>query len=101
MDIILGTTPTVIITVPSSVDLSAATIIEFSLVQRNTKIFKRELTLRDSHTVSAYLTQQETLRFTEGEATIQLNWTYADGSRGAMYKYTVTFIDNQNKEVIE
>lgn len=33
--------------------------------------------------ISVYLSQEETLSFSEGATAIQVNWTYGDGSRAA------------------
>lgn len=100
-DFIQATTPTFVISLPNAVDLTAARTIEFSLRQHRTLISKTDVALDGTHTVRVGLTQQETLRFQEGEADLQLNWTYADGSRGAIYIIKVNIVENLEKRVIE
>lgn len=100
-DIIQATTPTFVISLPNAVDLTAARTIEFSLRQYRTVISKTDVTLDGTHTVRVGLTQRESLGFTAGEAELQLNWVYEDGSRGAIYKIKINILDNLVKRVIE
>lgn len=97
-----ATTPTFILTLPDTVDLSQAANIYFSLRQKNVIIEKSndDLTV-DGQTVSVYLSQAETLQLISGAAQIQLNWTYANGSRACSNIVSVQVTENLLKEVVE
>ena len=97
-----ATTPTFILTLPDTVDLSQAANIYFSLRQKNVIIEKSndDLTV-DGQTVSVYLSQAETLQLVPGAAQIQLNWTYANGSRACSNIVSVQVTENLLKEVVE
>jgi hypothetical protein len=97
-----ATTPTFILTLPDTVDLSQAANIYFSLRQKNVVIEKSndDLTV-DGQTVSVYLPQAETLQLVSGAAQIQLNWTYANGSRACSNIVSVQVTENLLKEVVE
>lgn len=97
-----ATTPTFILTLPDTVDLSQAANIYFSLRQKNVLIEKTgdDLTV-DGQTVSVYLGQAETLQLCSGAAQIQLNWTYANGSRACSNIVSVQVSENLLKEVVE
>ena len=97
-----ATTPTFILTLPDTVDLSQAANIYFSLRQKNVIIEKSndDLTV-DGQTVSVYLSQAETLQLVSGAAQIQLNWTYASGSRACSNIVSVQVSENLLKEVVE
>lgn len=97
-----ATTPTFILTLPDTVDLSQAANIYFSLRHKNVIIEKSndDLTV-DGQTVSVYLSQAETLQLVSGAAQIQLNWTYANGSRACSNIVSVQVTENLLKEVVE
>lgn len=97
-----ATTPTFILTLPDTVDLSQVANIYFSLRQKNVLIEKAgdDLTV-DGQTVSVYLSQAETLQLVSGAAQIQLNWTYANGSRACSNIVSVQVTENLLKEVVE
>ena len=97
-----ATTPTFILTLPDTVDLSQAVNIYFSFRQKNVIIEKSgdDLTV-DGQTVSVYLSQAETLHLVSGAAQIQLNWTYANGSRACSNIVLVQVTENLLKEVVE
>lgn len=97
-----ATTPTFILTLPDTVDLSQAANIYFSLRQKNVIIEKSndDLTV-DGQTVSVHLSQAETLQLVSGAAQIQLNWTYANGSRACSNIVSVQVTENLLKEVVE
>ena len=97
-----ATTPTFILTLPDTVDLSQAANIYFSLRQKNVLIEKTgdDLTV-DGQTVSVYLSQAETLQLVSGAAQIQLNWTYANGARACSNIVSVQVTENLLKEVVE
>ena len=96
-----GTTPTFILTLPNTVDLTVIKNMYFSLEQGNTKLRKTgdSLTI-DGQTVSVYLTQAETLEFNPGRANLQLNWTYPNGSRACSNIAGVNIGSNLIKEVV-
>lgn len=97
-----ATTPTFILTLPDTVDLSLAANIYFSLKQGNVEIQKENDALAvEGQTVSVYLTQAETLQLSAGSAQLQLNWTYADGSRACTNVATVQVTSNLLKAVVE
>ena len=97
-----ATTPTFILTLPDTVDLSQAANVYFSMRQKNALIEKTgdDLTV-DGQTVSVYLSQAETLQLVSGAAQIQLNWTYANGSRACSNIVSVQVTENLLKEVVE
>lgn len=78
-----ATTPTIIINLPDdgTVDLTQAHTIVFSLSQGPTTI-KKTITDATAHSVSVFLSQEDTLKLNRGKAQVQLNWTY-DGKRRA------------------
>lgn len=97
-----ATTPTFILTLPDTVDLSLAANIYFSLKQGKVEIQKEnDALVVDGQTVSVYLTQAETLQLSAGSAQIQLNWTYVDGSRACTNVATVQVTSNLLKKVVE
>ena len=97
-----ATTPTFILTLPDTVDLSLAANIYFSLKQGKVEIQKENDSLVvDGQTVSVYLTQAETLQLSAGSAQLQLNWTYTDGSRACTNVATVQVTSNLLKKVVE
>lgn len=97
-----ATTPTFVLTLPETVDLSQAANIYFSLHQKNVLIEKsnNDLTV-EGQTVSVYLTQGETLQLAPGMAKIQLNWTYPNGARACSNIVSVSVSENLLKEVVE
>ena len=97
-----ATTPTFILTLPNTVDLSLANNVYFSLKQGANSIMKTgDALVIDGRTVSVYLSQEETLPFFGGMARLQLNWTYSDGSRACSKIATVYVGENLLKEVVE
>lgn len=96
-----ATTPTFIMTLPDTVDLLQANHVVWTLEQGKVKISKSDEDLTfDSHTVTVSLSQEETLILTRGNAQIQLNWTYADGSRACSNIENVPVDPNLYKAVI-
>lgn len=97
-----ATTPTFVLTLPNDVDPSDFANIYFTLRQKNVLIEKTgtDLTI-DGQTVSVYLEQAETLQLFSGAAQIQLNWTYANGSRACSNIVSVQVTENLLKEVVE
>lgn len=96
-----ATTPTFVLTVPNTVDLTQAQTVMFSLRQGFYALDKtgEDLTV-EAQTVSVYLTQAETLALKSGLAQMQLNWTYSDGSRACSDIVNVSINPNLYKAVI-
>ena len=96
-----ATTPTFVLTLPDTVDLSQASNVYFTLQQNNTILTKStdDLTI-DGQQVSVYLSQEETLPLLGGTVKIQLNWTYADESRACSNIVSVPISENLLKEVV-
>jgi hypothetical protein len=99
-----GTTPTFTLTLPSDsgIDLTEAAHVYFTLAQGSAIVEKSDSDLTISAlSVDVYLTQADTLRFQiYSDAEIQLNWTYADGSRGCTHVKTILIDKNLHKAVI-
>ena len=95
------TTPTFILTLPNTVDLSEAESIYFSITQGKLEIVKTgESVVLDGHTVSVYLSQEETGRFANTKANVQLNWKYANGARACSNIVAVDVGTNLLKAVV-
>ena len=96
-----ATTPTFILTLPSDVDLSIANDVWFTMRQGCTCIQKHgeELDI-SANVVSVYLTQNDTLKLTKGNAYLQLNWVYDGGDRACSQIKSIPVTENLLKEVI-
>lgn len=96
-----ATTPTFVLNLPDTVDLTQAANVYFALKQGCVLIEKEtdDLTI-ESHTVYVALSQAETLRLAGGMARIQLNWTYADGTRACTNIVNVNVLQNLLMEVL-
>ncbi len=106
---IQATTPTVILTLPNTVDLTTAQEVYVSFRQRSalaannvlTKTLGPSVWLADGHTINVYLTQTETLGFIPSRAIeVQVNWITAGGDREATLIATMGIADNIINEVI-
>lgn len=99
---IRATTPTFTLTIPSysSVDLTEAANVYFTISQSKAAAITKEVTPTDAKTVEVSLTQAEALSLKEGSADIQLNWTYADGSRAATLVRQITIKKQLLLEVV-
>lgn len=96
-----ATTPRFVLELPDTVDLTQAANVYFALKQGNVLIEKSTADLTvDTHTVYVALSQAETLRLAAGMARIQLNWTYADGTRACTNIVTVNVLQNLMMEVL-
>lgn len=96
-----ATTPTFVLTLPNTVDLSQASKVVFAISQEQTIIEKTGDALTISgQTVSVYFTQAETLKFHAGSVKLQLNWVYADGSRACSNVVSIRVNENLVKKVI-
>lgn len=97
----VGLTPTIIVRFPEEIDLTEAAHVYVSFKQFDRLIMKKTdgFTV-DAQEVSISLTQEETLKFKPGDATLQINWTYATGQRGATRWLRICFDRNQLPEVL-
>ena len=97
-----ATTPTFILTIPDSVDLTVIKNIYFTLKQGIYTIQKSGQDLQiEGNTISVYLNQDDTVKLKTGDAKLQLNWTYEDGSRACSNIVQVPINENLIKEVLE
>lgn len=97
-----ATTPTFVMTLPGSVDPGDFAHMYFSLVQNTVNIRKDDADITvDGQTVSATLSQADTVRLIPGDAKIQLNWTYPNGSRACSQIVVIHITENLLKEVVE
>lgn len=97
-----ATTPTFVLSLPETVDLSEAENVYFTIRQNQTLITKSgENITVDGQTVYVPLSQAETVRFLDGVAKIQLNWVYADGKRACSNIVNVKVLPNLVIEVLE
>lgn len=96
------TTPTYILKFPAGIDMSLIKNFYFSLKQGAANIKKTgsEISV-DGNRIIVELEQEETGRFVEGEAELQLNWTYAGRKRSCSKIVKVSATDNLLKEVVE
>lgn len=97
-----GTTPTFTLTLPETVDLTEAVNVYFTL-QQGKKVIKKtgnDLTV-SAQQVEVYLTQNDTIDLAQGSASLQLNWTYANGSRACSNIANVSISHNLEQGVLE
>lgn len=96
-----GLTPTIIVRFPETIDLTDAAYVYVSFRQGDKLLMKKTdgFTV-ESHEVDIYLTQEETLMFRSGSATVQVNWTYPSGQRGATRWISIKIDANQLPEVL-
>lgn len=99
---IRATTPTFTLTLPttSTVDLTEADLVYFTISQGSYEITK-EVTPIDAHTVEVDLTQEESLGFKDGRAAdLQLNWLYDNGKRAATKVKSIVIDKQLYKEIM-
>lgn len=98
---IQATTPTFILSVPETVDLTEASSVYFSLRQGQVYVEKTGSDIDVyAHEVDVYLSQAETIQFAEGPAQMQLNWTYGGGERASTNIVTIDVTPNLIKRVL-
>lgn len=100
---IRGTTPTFVLTIDETVDLTEASNVYVSFENDNVELVKKSGdsgVVVEAHQVSVYLTQEETLKFRKSME-VQLNWTYANGSRGCTKIVNVPVGKNLIEEVLQ
>ncbi len=102
MAITQGITPTFTLTLPETVDLTATENVYVTFAQGSLLLTKTgESLVVTEHEVDVYLSQEETLSFSQGKVLVQLNWTYADHSRGCSEIVGIDWDANLLKEVLE
>lgn len=86
--IMQGTTPTFVLTLPNTIDLTTAqnVYVTFEQGSQNSLTKKGEELVVYANQVEVYLSQKETLKFKEGDVLMQMNWTFNNGKRAATYK---------------
>ena len=100
-----GTTPTFILTLPQDVDLSIASNVYVSFAKNNGGAIEKtgDDLIVNGNVVNVFLTQKETLSFTN-EVSVQINWTYQEGSvvkRACTEIKTIDVSDNLISRAIE
>ena len=83
-----GTTPVVTLTLPDDVDFSTVSVMYMSFGQGGADLFDvaLEYLTIDDNTVTAILTQEQTLKLDASQKTqIQLRWRNMDGSAYGTY----------------
>lgn len=96
-----ATTPTFILTLPNTVDLTIVQSMYFTLEQKSRRLTKSGDDLQiDGQDVIVALSQAETLAFGLGSARLQLNWTYDDGSRACSNIVEIEVDENLLKRVV-
>ena len=101
---IQATTPTLTLTLPSSVNLENATNVVFTIEQDGLAVSKdlSNGVIVDANVASVYLAQADTIDFLKDrKAKIQLNWTHPGGLRAATKIKEIDIDENLFKEVIE
>ena len=96
-----ATTPTFVLTLPQTVNLGEAQNVYLTFDQIGRKITKtsEDLTI-DGNLVTVSFTQAETVLMSVGQAKLQLNWTYADGSRACSNIVSIEVTKNLLNEVL-
>lgn len=100
---IRGTTPTFKLRLKdTSIDLTKADNIYVSFSQKSVRLMKSGEDLEvNGNEVDVYLTQEESLKFVDGEVEMQINWTYDDGSRACTNIVTINVSKNLIGRVLE
>lgn len=95
-----GVTPTIIVRFPQEIDLTDAEHVYVSFRQGVKLLRLDEGFDVSAHQVDVYLEQAQTLMFIPGEMTMQVNWTYPSGQRGATKKIRILVDSNHLLEVL-
>lgn len=99
--IIIGTTPTVCITLEDGVNFTENESIIATIKQGNrASVISGDRIEINGNQVFVFPVQKDTIRFREGDATLQLNWVYADGTRGAIFQIELELLPNDYRKVI-
>lgn len=102
-----ATTPTFTWRFADTLDMTQATDM-VATIKSEKSGFKLNKVMEDlditEHAVSVFLTQEETLKFPAGDATIMLNWIYDEGNkikRACTKETTIKVNKNLYNEVME
>ncbi len=100
--IIIGTTPTIRITLAENVSFSDEEQILATITQGSrVKVIPSErISIDENDRILVSLVQDDTIRFTEGDVTLQLNWVYEDETRGAICQIEMELLDNDYRKVM-
>ena len=105
-EVSVGATPTLLFSLPTSIDLRDANIY-FSIEQFSRTILEKssndsnDVTF-DGNTVSVYLSQIDTLQLSDGEAKAQINITKDKGTiRLPTYEAPLMILHNEIRRVLE
>lgn len=97
-----GVTPTFVLTfTDEGLDFTAADHVYVTFKGRKTITKQDEDLTIEEKQISVYLSQEETLSFTKGIVQIQVNWTYANGSRSASTIGKYDMSENLLDKVVE
>lgn len=98
-----GTTPTFVLTLPDTVDLTEAqnVYVTFTQGSQNTLTKTGDDLAVSEHQIEIYMLQKDTLRFRDGTVMIQANWTYSGGQRAATDVVKIEWDENLLKKVVE
>ena len=97
-----GTTPTFVLNLEGSVDLTDAHNVYATFYQKGVTITKTGDDIEIHPTqVEVYFTQEESLKFKTGAIQIQVNWTYSNGSRSCTDIASVSVDRNLIGEVLK
>lgn len=96
-----ATTPTFVLTLPNSVNLEEAQNVYLTFKQTGLIITKTgaDLSINENE-VSVFFSQAETVNMSVGQALLQLNWTYSDGSRACSNIVSIEVTNNLLNEVL-
>ena len=101
------TTPTLSLTLPNTVDLTAASNVYVTFANASGIVVYTKTgndLVVTAHQVDVFLNQEETAQFQQGTIRIQLNWTYQQGGvakRACSEIATVNVGQNLLNEVVE
>lgn len=103
VEIVRGTTPTLVFTLPDTVSTDDMAAIALDIVQKEKRLTRSDVSdfVLTEHGIQITLTQEETLKFYAGKAAMMLNWLYTNGARAASTDIDVTFLRNLHSEVME
>lgn len=98
----VGTTPTITVHLPDTVDMSAILNFYLSIDQSPVLLEKSGMDISiDGHAVAASFTQADTLKLSAGTAIIELTWTYGGSLRTGSKRYYVQVIGTSIKRVLQ
>ena len=96
-----GTTPTLTLNVETNTDLRTVAHVYVTLKNGDNLLTKADTDLTiGEHSIALYLNQAETLAMLQPRTDVQVNWTYADGSRDATVKARLEIDDQLLMEVL-